>query len=270
MTDDGELTALLGERKCPPAAMLLASEEGALPEETQQQVRLHLTVCALCQELMAGLKDAPEPELTPLERNRIRGRIGLPPLSEPPRKAWLWWISVPALAATAATVTVFYMVQPGPQRTPAVAEQKAAPVTVAELRLPLTPEPLRASLDSLVWRGEDAKADVYASELNEALRAYTGKRYEEAVAALEKLVARNPEASAPRLYLGVSLLMLGRHGDALKALESAREASPSIRWYRAIAYERGGQIEKARAELAAVCAAESPHRKGACEALEIR
>jgi TolA-binding protein len=204
----------------------------------------------------------------------MRAKIGLPPTAVVEDKArrfkWLTWAPW-GLAVAAAALTIGFFTQTDPQPPAPI------PTTVAKAepipRIPVTPAAVRLPLASLVWRGEETNApDPYPAALAKALEPYRANNYASAIDALQDVAAKFPRRAEGHFYLGVSLLLAGRDGEALTQLEAARSSgdspiAPEIDWYRAAALRNLGRNQEAEPSLQSLCSAEGIHQKEACSVL---
>lgn len=242
---------------CPSFAALQAAEAGVLPDEDAHAVAAHLERCAACRVLLDAARAWEGPEPGREAEERIARRAGLARRNA--LSSWLLPLAAVLALAVLAPLALRDRARPGPVE-PTPGASGPAPV------LPL--EKLgRRSPPSLVLRGEDA----YESELAQALDAYEAGELETAAARLAALARRHPEAAGPRLYLGVVHLLRGRPQEAVPVLEEAERSAgafwgPSVRWYLAVARERGGGDPAP--PLRALCGAEGEYRARACAALE--
>jgi tetratricopeptide (TPR) repeat protein len=266
-------------QNCLSPEMIRAFLEECLPEPEQSNARRHLDACPICTALAGDLKDLEVAGPTSLEVRRMRARVGLPVEPVPEEKPRsIWWKFAPwVLAATCGAVAVGVWIRLDPKssniagNTPPIIEEtkKRAPVAA---QIPVRPAAVRMPLSSLIWRGEDKGADAYPSMLAKALEPYRANRYEDAAAALQRVVDRFPRRAEGHFYLGVSLLLAGRAGDAVAPLEKAMAdgesaVSAEVKWYLAAALQNSGRVTEAQSVLRSVCSAAGAHREEACAVL---
>jgi tetratricopeptide (TPR) repeat protein len=73
------------------------------------------------------------------------------------------------------------------------------------------------------------------AKLEDATRAYTADRYQDALRMLRRISAQSPDSAAVKELLGLTLYRLGRWVPALRELEAHRQASGSYDQYPVIA-----------------------------------
>ena len=251
--------------RCPGPDMLLAAEEGVLPEETSVRVREHVDSCAICLQMQRDLRSPALSEPTLAQLARVRRRVfGLSP-----RRSW--YAACAACLLAAAGLGVWMKIGNGPAPSASRATVEAPAPGRAQFRLSLEPAPLRLRLeDALVFRGQPAQvATSYLKQLGDALTPYRAGDYRAASERLGALAARYPRAVEPVFYLGVSRLLLGDTRNALTALKEARKIGgealdDDIAWYLSVAHERSGAWEASIPLLAGLCKADGPYRQAAC------
>jgi tetratricopeptide (TPR) repeat protein len=79
-----------------------------------------------------------------------------------------------------------------------------------------------------------------------------------------------PNHAVAHFYYGVSLLLLGKHSEAITPLQQAVQLSvaelhESSRYYLALAYLKTNHPREAMAELEAVANMNGPHREAAAQ-----
>jgi tetratricopeptide (TPR) repeat protein len=266
--DDDAVLETLGLRRtevgrragCPPVEEIQAAGADALPEPHRLEVELHLESCAVCAMLAADLREWDGAELSTDARERI-GKA----LATTASRARRWRTPAWGLAAAAAVVAAVLVPaalregRVGPSPTP-------APPSPPALVLPLEPLAVRSG-PGLHVRGGDG----YDEALAAALAPYVAGEHEQAVGRLSALAARYPDAASARLYLGVALLLRDRAEEAVVALEAAHVRAgafwgPHAAWYLAVARERTGRRDEARAALDELCRGDSEYRARACAA----
>ena len=231
---------------CPPLPLLLAHQEGVLPEEAASSISSHLQHCGLCRTLLADLEHLPQPGLSEHERDRLRGKLPLP--SPPSSGKWRWYASGAAVAAV-LLVGAFFTLRPAPvppapatQATQATPPQAPAPIQKPEqprLQVAKLDPPLELASE-LVLRGSAPGDRPTASELLPAFKAYGANQYPLAVERFSLLAKRYPRADVPLLYLGVAQLMVQDDHAALASLARADQFAAKTRkdaasWYHAVA-----------------------------------
>lgn len=208
---------------CFDEATVVRFYEGALAEDEADRLREHITTCAACLELA---RDAHAFVAA------MRGPQAVPRQLQP-RRSWAgWWL------AAAAVIPILIWVAP-------LMRQRDA--------IEIVPAPyLRASLDNsnTAWRGAEGADDRF--EL--AMRAYLAKDYQAAELALEAHVSSHSEDDRGRFYLAVTRLLRGRTADALADLsrlteDAAEPLRSEARWYRALAWLKTGERDRAVEEL---------------------
>jgi tetratricopeptide (TPR) repeat protein len=145
---------------------------------------------------------------------------------------------------------------PAPQTMARAAQPSGAPSVFHLEKLPT-----RLPAGGLLWRGtptDDRRAEL--QDLARALDPYEQDDFAEAARRLGAFTARRPQNAMAHLYLGISELFLGRHQEAVVALTSAQrlpsddpELSSHAAWYLAMAHQRLGQRDRARALLDSLC-----------------
>lgn len=251
---------------CPSPDVLVALDEGVLPDGLRNAVQEHLSGCPICQTLQQDLQHPMFAEPAAAELNNIRTRLFA--------RRW----SVGKLLATAAGVILVvslypWLFQPSgvpPQEKALISESKAAP----SYRLAIEAAPLRLPFSTaMVLRGKgESTSQDYLQELGKALGPYRSEAYADAAVQLGELRARYPKAVEAPFYQGVARLLAGDFKGALEPLEAARaiggEAlNDDIAWYLAAAHERNGEWLKTVRFLESLCGAEGVHRVAACSAL---
>ena len=119
-------------------------------------------------------------------------------------------------------------------------------------------------------RGTDPQK--FLDDYGRALSPYREDRFEDAVKEMRALAARYTDAAEPPLYEGVSLLLLQRSADAVKALERARklagkgEFAGDAEYYHAIALVLAGR-PAGRGAVQRICERDGPYKAQSCQAL---
>ena len=147
----------------------------------------------------------------------------------------------------------------------------AAATPPPAFRLPLDKPDIKVSPSSLAWRGPGGENTLLA-DLKPAFDAFRGDDYARADREFSALSARYPQSVEITLYQGVARLFIGNIPGAIESLGTAegladRSLAWDVSWYRAVAEERAGNREAARARLTDLCAQPDPRAKSACGAL---
>jgi hypothetical protein len=266
----------------PSIDLLRAARAGVLPEDVQHRVNQQLDN-SWNRALVDGVSDD-QPGLTEDDRSRLLRRIQLEsardarapagPWPQPRRRLWLWQ---PAFAMAAAVVIVAATawllrgreggpVSPGPEAQVAVnTPPAAAPVAL----LPLDPPTIKISAGALTFRG--ARDNQLLADLKPAFDAIRVDDYRAAVQEFSRLAAQYPTSVEVAYYDGVARLFLDDPNGALASLTRAEQIgdssfAPDIAWYQAVALERAGRRDEARARLRALCDQKGPRSTEACAA----
>jgi predicted Zn-dependent protease len=123
---------------------------------------------------------------------------------------------------------------------------------------PAPPLPKEEPAPPLPAEYDDAARRAYARGLGEARELSNAKRYDEALAKLDLLVAARPREPQARFLKAVVLADLGRRDDALTALRAIVADYPELPEPRnnlAVLYAAGGNYALAREELELAIAA---------------
>jgi cytochrome c-type biogenesis protein CcmH/NrfG len=112
----------------------------------------------------------------------------------------------------------------------------------------------------------------FLAAFERAMEPYRKDRFEEAVVELRTVAAAYPRAAEPRLFEGVSLLMLKRGPEAVIALEGARKLAGKGDLARDAAYHHAVALAVAgrptgRGALQRICETDGPYKMQACQAL---
>jgi len=269
---------------CPPLRLLLAHQEGVLPEEGAKEIDAHLASCGLCRGLLSDLSELEPRGLTERERESIRRKLPIPMASS--GKNWRWyavsgaiaatllvcailalhtWRSVPGAAPQVAETPTQPSEQLTPQNAPQAAPRPAPPeIEVAKLDPPLSTAP------GLVLRGAGPIDQPDASQLAPAFDAYEKNNYPLAAERFDLLAKQFPRAEDPVLYLGVTQLLMHDDQAALVSLTRAEQLATArqqdvAKWYRAVAAVRTHDPEAAEL-LRELCRRDSSaYTKQACD-----
>ena len=127
--EEEAFSATLGTTGNHPAPELLrAYGEGVLPPEAQLAVRDHLSACGLCVLLAADLASLPEPELTPVQLERIHAAATDARKAKPSPSRYVAIAAMVLLSLAAgigiywhhqATATIAHTLPAAPQAQPA-------------------------------------------------------------------------------------------------------------------------------------------------------
>lgn len=120
------------------------------------------------------------------------------------------------------------------------------------------PPPKEEPAPPLPAEYDDAARRVYAQGLGEARDLVNAKRYEEALARLDLLIATRPREPQARFLKAVVLADTGRAADAMAALRAIVADYPELPEPRnnlAVLYAAGGNYALAREELELAIAA---------------
>lgn len=266
---------------CPPLEVLLASQAGVLPEETERKVAAHLEKCGFCQILLKDLASEELTSATGEEARRVRERVlaSAKPQTKNAKAGggflsiWLWR-AIPVTALAGAAIAMLLWVRLHPSVTP-VSPTVATVKPAAKPTLPSPPQweklPIRLQAESvLVWRGKPRNAqERYASELTSALAFYRDDKFADAVERLSKVAKDFPRGIEGQLYLGIAELKLDRNAEAIAPLRAAKQLGPEpyrddAGWYLALALWRDGDLASAEGELQGLCKGKSDYAARAC------
>jgi len=117
---------------------------------------------------------------------------------------------------------------------------------------PAPPLPKEEPAPPLPAEYDDAAQRAYARGLGEARELSSAKRYDEALAKLDLLVAARPREPQARFLRAVALADLGRGEDAMASLRAIVADYPELPEPRnnlAVLYAAGGNYALARTEL---------------------
>lgn len=252
-----------------PSDVLKAARAGLLGDPLQFAARRYLSNDRWSQTLLAGLDEA-EVSLTRTERVRLLKRIRVSGVASGTRR-WLW----PALATAAAAVIAIGLTLTRDVQDQATGRTAAADTNLKNAtpryRLALEKPEVRLSAAALTWRGSHESTDL-ARDLRQPFDAFRASDYATAEHELMALRRAYPSSVEVVFYLGVSRLYVNDPRGAVESLTRAATLADvafasDVRWYRAIAQERIGELEAARADLTSLCAGSSRWRGPACAAL---
>jgi len=286
--DDDERRALKGleseleqlrarHRGDPPFDLLRAASADALPESVQVPLTEHLKESAWSRALVED--DSEEPSLDADGERRLLTRITR---SARPARA-TWWSTrswLPALAAAAVLILMVGVLRRGgsgpsfEQPPPRSADTPASSTPSAStpvFTLPLDKPEIKLTARALVLRSEGRNAR-FADDIAPALDALRANDYPDVDRRLAGLQARYPTSVEVVFYRAIAQLFLNDAAGAVVSLEAARRLddgafASEIGWYLAVAYERTGDIARARKQLDALCRQTSARQRQACEAV---
>jgi hypothetical protein len=182
-------------------------------------------------------------------------------------------------AVLVAAIAVWRIARPDPAADPAAVTPNAgtpsaAVATPAAPMLMVEKLPVRLSADrALVYRGKGTDQQKFLADFGRALAPYREDRFEDAVTQMRALAAVYKDAPEPPLYEGVSLLMLQRSVDAVKAFERARKLAGKgafardAQYYHAVSLVLAGR-PAGRGAIQRVCELDGPYKAQACQALK--
>jgi tetratricopeptide (TPR) repeat protein len=177
---------------------------GALDSRLKEEWELHYFSCDRCAEQLATWQAIEKP-LRAMEGS-IRMEIG-------PRKtsrAWLWAGTAVAAALLVGMVIKLdqrpQSVQPAAEAT--IATNPARWAEIAQLQPPAYRPP--------TLRSAASKADA---QFQKAMEPYQHGDYSQAIAGLQVALQLEPEAAAPRFFLGICELLTGNAADGARELE---------------------------------------------------
>jgi len=237
--------ASLGEsassgESCPDAERIWDTVTGVASPADARAVVLHAASCGACatalrlaREIVAGMPSG--------ARNRSAPR------------AWAPRAALIAASLLIAAVGAWLLSTSEPPR-------RIGSVTIAKAA-----HPLAGKDEELAWRGEESEA---REMFDRAMRAYDEDDFSRSSALLARSLELEPDHADARFYLGVSLLLLGRAGEGIPALEAAARGSAGAlhdeaRWYLALAAVRAGDRDRARQVLSELIADGSGRREDA-------
>jgi tetratricopeptide (TPR) repeat protein len=257
----------------PPLEALRAGRAGVLPDDEQAAIQARLDRSEWDRALVDGANDV-EDLLSVEDRSRLLGRIRSR-RSEPELRArgggWM-----PAVAAAALVILVggAMLFRRGADST-ATPDSPVAVVTPPSSGPPsyvlaLDPPLLKVSPRSLTYRGTGGGTDVL-TDLKPAFDALRARDYAKAGRDLVPLAARYPESVEVTYYQGIAHLFMNDPAAALESLARAERVADEsfaadIAWYQAVASERLGRRDAARAHLDQLCSRKGPRSAEACVA----
>jgi hypothetical protein len=179
-----------------------------------------------------------------------------------------------ALAATlVAAIAVWRIIRPEAAPGPASSTRTTGgPPAAAPQMLLVEKLPVRVSTDRALGRSRGGDQQAFLDAFGRALTPYREDRFEDAVSGMRNLAATYKDAPEPPLYEGVSLLMLQRSADAVRALERARKVarkgdfSRDAEYYHAVALVLAGR-PAGRGAIQRICEIDGPYKAQSCQAL---
>ena len=172
---------------------------GTLDAQAREEWELHYFGCDVCADRLENFRAIRESlvEMAPQIRREMR------PQRTAPR--W-WWIALP-LAAAMVLLFVISLDTRHPQQS-AVTVQKPDFTLLAKLDPPAYNAP--------VLRGVDSPAE---NRFRQAMTAYQAHDWPHAIEGLQRSLELDPNAAAPRFFLGASYLLAGNAQPAAVELE---------------------------------------------------
>ena len=236
---------------------------GELSNAGRDALAAHIIACAECSDMYRTLRN--------LEEGAREFDPGVPigtQRAAAPRSAWY------AIAAGLPLLVLGYSGYRAlrPAAVP-VAVQLPEPAPVMRLaRIDVTPAAVQLSASrALPTRGAN-DAQRFLEDFGRAITPYRDGQYAEAARLLAEVAEKHPDAYEPVFYRGVAALLAENLGVAAASLRRAAEIAPAdlqdeIRWYRAAALQRAGDVVQASAMLRELCDGRSVWRDRACAVL---
>jgi hypothetical protein len=185
-------------------------------------------------------------------------------------------ITLLALAATlVAAIAVWRILRPEPADPASVTTVSGSPSSDPATSSPLLVEklPIRVSPNRMTpSRAKGTDPQKFLDDFGRAVIPYREDRFDDAVKGMKGLAATYKDAPEPPLYEGVSLLMLKRNADAVKALERARklagkgEFAREAEYYHALSLVLAGR-PAGRGAVQRICEGDGPYKAQSCQAL---
>jgi hypothetical protein len=285
--EDQLSTTRARHRHDPSLDLLRAAQAHALPDDVQSRVDEHVAGSAWSRSLLAGIDagDAPlEADVEQRLLSRIERKASRP--RHTTRARW-WWPAVAGVALGTVALVAWVTASrsdDGLSRPPATATEASSspaappptdPTTTprsptAPVLLALSAPEVRVSMGSLTWRGASGENALLA-DLKPAFDAYRQGDYGSADRAFAALEDRYPRTIEVLFYRGVTRLLLDDAPGAIALLDAAEALAdptftPDVRWYRAIAEQRGGHAAEARARMDVLCREGDASAPRACAA----
>ena len=185
-------------------------------------------------------------------------------------------ITLLALAATlVAAIAVWRILRPEPADPATVTTINGSPSSDPTTSSPLLVEklPIRVSPDRVQpSRAKGTDSQKFLDDFGRAVIPYREDRFDDAVKAMKGLAASHKDAPEPPLYEGVSLLMLKRNADAVRALERARKLAGKgafareAEYYHALSLVLAGR-PAGRGAVQRICEGDGPYKAQSCQTL---
>ena len=222
---------------------------GTLSEVERNEFELHYFGCVECFEALETVR-AVQRELTAAAPRR--------------RRPGRWWGAAAAAAAAGVLLAILAIPRGDQRQTTKATPPAAVPlIQLAEIRPP--------EYQSTTYRGA---AGAPQAEFARAMKRYQDGDYAGAWSALSAIHSASPHYAEARHFGGVSLLLLGRTGEAIECLDAVvalgakTPFEEEARYYRALALWVAGQREAGRAELSRVVEMQGDYEERARGLLE--
>ena len=201
---------------CPPADRLWDAVKGQLNPAEAAAVVDHVSSCGACAEAWRIARE--------LEVEEAGGRTGIPFPGK--RRASAVWPLLAAAAILVLAIGAWPLLRgtstPSPAATAATPVPVPAPAqTTAALGPAIEKAPVVLSASRVLVFRSKASADPFVEAFAVAIEPYRKDDYPEAIARLDALARKYPDADEPPFYLGVSLLIASRPADAVAPLRRA-------------------------------------------------
>lgn len=257
----------------PPVELLRAARAGVLPEDVQRRVSQQLDESAWNRALVDGFTDD-STGLTPGDRSRLLHRIQQEAVRDarPEPRRWLWLWQPAFAAAVVVVIAASVWLLRGRDAAPVSPQEpdSRAAVNTPEVTppvLPLDKPVIKISAAALTFRG--ANDNQLLADLKPAFDAIRGDDYRTALGEFTTLAMRYPASVEVAFYDGVVRLFLDDPNGSLTSLARAEQIgdssfAPDIAWYQAVALERAGRRDEARARLRALCDQKAARSVEAC------
>ncbi len=264
-----------------PVDVLRAAGTGVLPDDLDRAAQDYLSREPYARALVGELNEATA--LDAHSEARLFARIADEARAVPgpqPASRWMWQAAA-AIGAIAIAGSIWLTLSRERSEAPAVAVTQASPVPAATDKpaavtppetflVPLERPEIRISLRAMTWRGSE-RANPILRALKPALDAFRAGDYQRADAEFSGIDRRYPGLVEVALYQGVSRLFIGNIAAATTSLRAAEKIGDDafrndVAWYLAVAEERSGNLDAARARIAALCAVGKDPRACAAQA----